>query len=335
MPIARRSLLAGAGSAALPLFAIKQARAADFTYRFGNDLPPAHPMNVRSEEACQRIAEATNGQLQIKMYPDNKLGSDTVMLAKVRAGEIDLIQLPGSVLSAVVPQSSIGGTGFVFKNYTEVWAAMDGKVGQFIRAEAVKQGLNVVGPLWNNGFRQITNNVKAVRSPDDMLGLKLRVPPSAMSASIFKILGAEAVLLNFSDTYAAMQAHSVDGQENPLAIIQVSKLYEVQNFCSMTNHMWDAYWPLFNSAAWLRLPSRFRDIVEAEFSRSAADERNDLILSSPNIRGDLVTAGLSINAVDATLFKGKLQKAGFYKEWRDKFGDPAWTLLQDVVGALS
>lgn len=156
-----------------------------------------------------------------------------------------------------------------------------------------------------------------------------------MSASIFKLLGAEAVLLNFSDTYAAMQSHSVDGQENPLAIIQVSKLYEVQTFCSMTNHMWDAYWPLFNSAAWLRLSSRFRDIVEAEFSRSAADERADLVLSSPNIRGDLVVAGLSINAVDTTLFKSKLQKAGFYKEWQDKFGDTAWNLLQDVVGPLS
>jgi len=333
MPITRRSLLATA--AALPLVAIGRARAAEFNYRLAHDLPPGHPLNVRTVEACTRIRDATGGRIEIKVFADSQLGSDLVSLGQVRSGEIEFFSVPGLILSSAVPAASINGVGFAFGSYAQVWAAMDGKLGGFIRNEIGQRGMAAVGRVWNNGFRQSTTSTVPILSPDDFQGLKLRVPASPLSTSLFKALGAVPAAMNLDTVYSALQAHVVDGQETPLALIQAVKLYEVQEFCSLTNHMWDGYWLLANEGVWRGMPSRLRDTVEQEFDRSAQDERNDLAKLDPNLRGDLAMAGLKLNAVETGAFRQALQRAGFYADWRGKYGEAAWKLLEDAAGALS
>ena len=121
-PITRRSLAAGA--AALPLFAIRNrpAGAAEFTYKFANNLPAAHPMNIRANEGVARVLEATGGRVEIKVFPNNQLGSDTDMLSQLRSGAVEFFTLSGLILSTLVPPASINGVGFAFKNYDQVWA---------------------------------------------------------------------------------------------------------------------------------------------------------------------------------------------------------------------
>ncbi len=329
----RRTVIAGA----LPLVAIRTrpAGAAEFTYKFANNLPATHPLNLRATEAMARIKEATAGRVDIQVFPNNQLGSDTDVLSQLRSGAVEFFTLSGLILSTLVPPASINGVGFAFANYDQVWQAMDGRLGAYVRAEIGKRGLLAMDKIWDNGFRQTTTSTKPIVVPADFRGVKLRVPVSPLWTSMFNGLGASPASLNISEVYSALQTKIVDGQENPLAVIDAVKFYEVQSFCSMTNHMWDGYHFLANRRAWDALPADARTIVARELDRSAVEERVDVAALNAQLRGKLTTGGLKFNDVDAALFRDALKKAGFYAEWRGKYGDEAWRVLEDTVGALS
>ncbi len=333
--ISRRSLALSA--AALPLFSIatRPAAAAEFSYKLANNVPATHPLNVRATEAAARIKEATSGKLEIQTFPNSQLGSDTDTLGQLRSGAVEFFTLSGLILSTLVPPASINGVGFAFKDYDQVWAAMDGALGGFVRAEIEKRGIHPFEKIWDNGFRQITTSTKPIKSPDDLKGVKLRVPVSPLWTSMFTALGASPTSINFSEVYSALQTHIVDGQENPLSLIDSAKLYEVQKFCSMTNHMWDGYWLLGNRRAFEKLPKDIQDIVTREMNRGAMDERDDLARAATQTRAMLESKSLAFNDVDTAAFRDKLRTGGFYKEWRGKYGEDAWHVLESSVGQIS
>lgn len=336
MPIiSRRSLTLGA--AALPLFSIasRPAGAAEFSYKFANNTPATHPMNIRATQAAERIKEATGGKLEIQVFPNSQLGSDTDTLGQLRSGAVEFFTLSGLILSTLVPPASINGVGFAFKDYDQVWSAMDGALGSYVRGEIEKRGLHPFEKIWDNGFRQTTTSTKPIKTPDDFKGVKLRVPVSPLWTSMFAALGASPTSINFSEVYSALQTHIVDGQENPLSLIESSKLYEVQKYCSMTNHMWDGFWLLSNRRAFERLPKDFQEIVSREMNRAAMEERADLAKASVQTRAGLEGKGLAFNDVETAAFRDKLRTAGFYKEWRAKYGEDAWHVLEESVGQIS
>ena len=135
--------------------------------------------------------------------------------------------------------------------------------------------------------------------------------------------------------YSSLQTKVVDGQENPLALIYTAKLYEVQAYCSLTNHMWDGYWFLANRRHWERLPQDVRDIVTRNVNQGAVNERADLAVLNTSVQKDLAAHGMGFNQPDPAPFRDKLRKAGFYSEWKGKFGDKAWATLEGIVGQLS
>ncbi len=185
-----------------------------------------------------------------------------------------------------------------------------------------------------NGFRQITTSTKPVNTPDDLKGLKLRVPSAPMLSTLFTALGASPTPINFNEVYSALQTKLVEGQENPLAIIATARLYEVQKCRSLTNHVWDAYWILGNRKAVDRPPKDIQEIVFREFDKAADDERADIAALSKSLRAELQGKGLQFIEVDKKVFKAALGKTSFYKDWRAKFGDEAWALLEQNTGVL-
>jgi TRAP-type transport system periplasmic protein len=330
----RRQTLAAA--AALPLFSIvsRRAHAAEFTYKFATGQDPSHPVNKRAQEAIDRIRVATGGRLEIKLFPANQLGSDTDLLSQIRNGGVEFFNQASTVLSTLVPAAGIINTGFAFHDYTEVWKAMDGALGTYVRAQIEKVGLLTMSKPWDNGFRNVTTSTKPVKTPDDLKGMKLRVPAAPMLSSLFTALGASPTPINFNEVYSALQTKLVEGQENPLAIISSARLYEVQKYCSLTNHVWDAYWILGNRKAIERLPKDIQEIVRREIDKAATDERADIAALSVSLRTDLSTKGVQMIEPDKKAFKDALAKGTFYKDLRTKFGDEAWKLLQDSVGNL-
>jgi tripartite ATP-independent transporter DctP family solute receptor len=324
-------------AAALPLLATRAqpARAAEFSYKFASNLPVAHPSIVRAQQAADQILKATNGAVEIRLFPGSQLGTDTDMLSQLRSGAIEFLSLSGLILATLVPAASINGIGFAFTRYEQVWPAMDGALGAYIRGEITKRGLLPMERIWDNGFRQMTTSVRPIVTPADLRGLKMRVPVSPLWTSLFAALGASPASINFSETYSALQTHIVDGQENPLAIIDIAKLYEVQKYCSLTNHMWDGFWLLANRRAFGRLPKDAQTIVAAAFDAAALEQRTDVAKLNAALQGKLASAGMQFNDADPAPFRNQLRAAGFYKDWRGKYGEDAWKILEGAVGALS
>jgi len=333
----RRLLATTAATAAFPLVAIRTrpAHAAEFSYKYANNAPVTHPLAIRTTEAAARIKEKTSGKVEIQVFPNNQLGSDTDMLSQLRSGALEFFTLSGLILSTLVPVASINGVGFAFKDYGQVWPAMDGALGTLVRGEIAKRGLYAFAKMYDNGYREITSATKPVKTPEDLSGFKIRVPASPLWTSMFKAFGASPTTINFNEVYTALQTKVVDGQENPLSLIDTAKLYEVQKFVAITNHMWDGFWFLANKKAWEAMPADLREIVEAEFNRSAIDERNDLAKMNDTVAATLKSKGLQFVETDPVAFRAALKKAGFYEEWKGKFGAEAWGTLEKAVGSLS
>jgi tripartite ATP-independent transporter DctP family solute receptor len=336
--IQRRALAAGVlgGGLAAAGLARPALAAPKYTLKCGNNLPLTHPLNVRLAEAAARIAHESGGRVAIQVFPNNVLGGDTDMLSQVRTGAIQLFTLSGLILSTVVPVASINGVGFAFKDYSQVWPTMDGALGAYVRAAIAKSGtLIAMEKIWDNGFRETTSSTKPIEVPADFRGFKIRVPISPLWTSMFKAFGAAPTGINFNEVYSALQTHVVDGQENPLAVISVAKLYEVQKYCSLTNHMWDGFWFLANGRAFRAMPADLQKIVSTALNDAALQERADVQKLNEGLQGSLKAKGLTFNTTDPTPFRAALRQAGFYSQWKAKYGAEAWGLLEKGVGTLA
>ena len=312
------------------------AHAAEFTFKYANNLPVTHPMNARAKEMAAKIAAETKGRVEIQVYPNSQLGTDTDMLSQVRAGAIDFFTLSPLILGTLVPAAQISGIGFAFKDYNQVWAAMDGELGSHVRKQIeAKSTLFAFEKIWDNGYRQITNSTKPINTAADLKGMKLRVPPSPLWTSMFRAVEAAPTSINFAEVYSALQTKIVEGQENPLAIISTAKLYEVQKFCSITNHMWDGFWFLGNKKSWEKLPKDLQDIVTKAINEAGMNQRADVKKLNDSLVDEMKGKGMAFNNIDADSFRAKLRSAGFYAEWKKKFGDEPWALLEKYTGKLA
>jgi tripartite ATP-independent transporter DctP family solute receptor len=339
MSFSRRALLkvsaasAVMGSVGAPFVA--RAQQAEFTYKFANNLPDAHPLNTRAKEMSAAIKTETNGRVDIQIFPNNQLGADTDVLSQLRSGGVEFFTMSGLILATLVPAASINGMGFAFPDYPTVWKAMDGELGAYVRGQIAKANLVAMEKIWDNGFRQTTSSTRPINGPDDYKGFKIRVPVSPLWTSMFKAFDAAPASINFNEVYSALQTKIVEGQENPLALISTAKLYEVQKYCSLTNHMWDGYWFLANRRAWEALPDDVRTIVASNINAAAVNARVDTEKLNATVRQDLTAKGLTFNQPDVAPFREKLRAAGFYSEWKGKYGEEAWAILEKAVGKLS
>ena len=272
--------------------------------------------------------------MEIQIFPNSQLGGSTDMLSQLRTGVIQLFNLSGVILATVVPVASINGIGFGFKEYDNVWAAMDGALGAHVRGAIEKAGLLAFDKMWDNGYRQITSSKHPINTPEDFKDFKIRVPVSPLWTSMFRRFGATAMTINFSEVYNALKTKFVDGQENPLSLIEANKFYEVQKYVSLSNHMWDGFWTLTNGRVWATLPSVLQDIVASNINEAALAERRDIRKLNESLRDNLVQKGMVFNTTDPQKFRGALRAGGFYAEWKEKYGPDAWAVFERQVGVL-
>jgi tripartite ATP-independent transporter DctP family solute receptor len=335
MALSRRGLVTGATGLGAATILHWPANAAEFSYKLGSSSPMEHPAMARSAEAVKKIKEETNGRLDISIYPNSVLGGDTAMIAQVISGALQMYILPADLLAPRNPACGVFGIGFAFPDYDKVWAAMDGDLGNMVRDIAGGMGLYCLDKAYDHGYRQITTRTKAITSPDDLHGFKIRLPVAPYLISLFRHLGASPTAINFNEVYSALQTGIVDGQENPLVLIDTAKLYEVQKYCSLTNHVWAGFHTSFNVAAWKRLPPDLQETVRRIFDAEALAERQDFITMTKSEQQNLTAKGMTFNAADPKPFREVLAKAGFYPEMKKTAGDKAWALLEKYVGPLT
>jgi tripartite ATP-independent transporter DctP family solute receptor len=334
--ISRRRFAAGAAATLGSIAVIRSAaRAAQFSYKYGNPVPADHPLNLRMRQCWDAVRRETGGRLDVQMFPNAQLGGDTSLLAQLRSGALEFFTLDGGILQSVVPAAAIQGVGFAFKDSAHAYRAMDGALGDSVRAEIRAAGLYVHPRMWENGMRQVTSSTRPVRSVADLDGFKMRVPDGALWIDLFKSFGAAPTPLNGSEVYTALQTHIVDGQENPFAAIATMRLFEVQKYLSVTNHMWSAYHFLGNADAWKALPPDVQAVVERNLTAHALLQRADTQHMNDALAAQLARRGMEVSRADVGGFRAKLAAAGFYAKWKGAFGSRAWDLLERYAGKLA
>jgi tripartite ATP-independent transporter DctP family solute receptor len=335
--LTRRGLL-GAASAigATAILGQPAKAAAEFDFKLGVNTPETHPLTIRLTEAAKAIGAQSSGRLNVTVFSNSQLGGDPEMLSQVRSGGIELLAVPSLTLSILVPMSGLPSIGFAFQSYDQVWAAMDGGVGEVVREAIGKAGIVPMKKVWDNGFRQITSSSSGqLNSVDDLRGFKIRVPVTALLTSLFSGLGALPSSISYNELYSALQTHIVEGQENPLTQVSTGKLYEVQKYCALSNHCWSGYWIVANRRALAALPADLQEIVSSNFDAAAVKERADLLEMDRSLQAELTAKGMTFNTPDPVQFRAALVKAGFYTQWQKTYGAEAWAQLEKYTGKLT
>jgi tripartite ATP-independent transporter DctP family solute receptor len=224
---------------------------------------------------------------------------------------------------------------FAFSDYAHVWQAMDGELGASIRAGLGKVGLYAFPKILDSGYRNITTSNRPIATVDDLKGIKMRVPPSPVWVSLFTALGASPTSITINELYSALQTKIVDGQENPLTIIESGRYFEVQKYCSITEHMWDGLWIIANGRQIKSLAADDLVLITRSFETATEKQRTETQRLNTDLEASLTAKGLVFNRPDKTPFRLTLAKAGFYADWKQKYGPEAWAVLEKYCGSLA
>jgi TRAP-type C4-dicarboxylate transport system substrate-binding protein len=227
----------------------------------------------------------------------------------------------------------IQGLPFLFASHAQAHAAMRGPLGDYLRDEMAAQGIVAFreGTL-ENGFRHIASIDRPVQRAADLAGYRMRIPDGRVFREAFQALGAVPVVVNIDGLYAALRERAVDGQENPLAVLEVNRLYEVSRYVSLTGHMWSGFNLIGNLAFWRRLPAHLQELVDRAVGRHIERQRAYTDRFNAELQTRLAAQrGMRFNTADAGSFRAVLS-GEFYRRWRRELGERAWTLLEDALG---
>ena len=354
MNLTRRSFLAGAalGSASVvirPRGAAASAEAsvrlgaaatersrADYTFIQFHNQPATSSLHQRLVDMWATIRTETRGRVETHVFPQNNKipGSDPAALNMLIAGEIQFFTLMGGILGNVVPVADVQQVPFAFRSAAQAHHAMDGALGAYLREEMAAKG--IVGfPIgaFDNGMRQIAGTKRPIVVPEDLIGIRMRIPAGQMFADTFSALGAVPVVINSDGIYDALETGKVDAQENPLALVDLFKIYEVVKYVSMTNHMWSGFNLLANLSAWTPLPGDIKAVIERNAAKYVRLQRRDQDNMNARVRAALARRGLVFNEVESAPFRKKL--SGVYAAWKERLGTRCWSLLEEASGPLA
>ncbi len=333
--ISRRNFTSGLAAAGGMLLLGRSTRAADFELRQFHNQPADSPLDKWLNAMWAAVKTETNGRVQVQTFPDNNklAGGDPAALNMVVSGELDFFTLNGGSIGNLVPASNVQGVLFAFHSSAQVFAALDGDLGDYLREEMKAKGIYAVPKgCFDNGMHEITCATRAIRTVDDLQGLKIRTPDAPIYTEAWKAMGAAPVVANFNKLYETLKSGTAEAQTNPLAVAEFLKLYEVQKYVSMTNHGWSGFNLLANWKLWQRFPADVQQIIERNVAKFVRQQREELAALNTEFRTKLATQGMTFNDADTSSFRPRL--TGYYAHWKETVGDRAWALLEAHVGKL-
>ncbi len=268
--------------------------------RLAHSGSPESLIGLSADEFARRANERLGDRATVVVYGSSLLGGDEVVLQKLKLGTVDM-SVTSTVLSSIVDALALFEMPYLVKDRQHMrrienelfWATLEPRVEE--------KGYRVLA-VWENGFRHITNNARPIVTPADLRGLKIRTPRSPWRVKVFQTYGANPSPLSFSEVFIALQTGVMDGQENPLSNIATSRLHEVQEYLSLTGHIYSPAYLTVASVRWAQLPDDVREILEAtaratqEFVLTKAEEIDSQLLE------ELKAAGIRINDADRESF---------------------------------
>jgi tripartite ATP-independent transporter DctP family solute receptor len=237
--------------------------AAKYTIRFGGAQPVGHPLTELQYKFKELAEKYSNGDIEVKVYHSNQLGGITEVNEAVRDGSVTMSMSSLTYLGGNYnPKFGVTNLPYLVdrKNIDKLFELMDGDFGAQLSKELETNNFKMLG-YYQLGFRNITNSKRAVRTPADLEGLKIRLQPNPVHIESFRILGANPIGMDWAEVYSAMQQGVIDGQENPVDIIYMNKFYEVQKYCTLSGHFFDLGGAYINLPYFNKLPKPMQDAV--------------------------------------------------------------------------
>jgi tripartite ATP-independent transporter DctP family solute receptor len=247
--------------AALAIAAFGAAQAQDKTIKFATQNPKGHPLVMGMEKFAEVVAAKSAGKIKVNLFPGGVLGSDQANVSALQGGTLEMVTMNSGILASQVKDFSVYDFPFMFASTREADAVLDGPFGKKMHAKLEEKGL--VGlTYWELGFRNITNSKRPLLKVEDIAGLKLRVIPNPINVDWVKALDANPTPLPFPEVYAALEQKAIDGQENPVTVINANKFYEVQKFAAITNHQYNPQSVMISKKFWDTLSAAEKQIVQ-------------------------------------------------------------------------
>ena len=306
----RRSLTC---AIALALLAAGTVQAQDIKprlIRFGYGLNEQSNQGRATKVFAEEVDKLSGGKMKIRAFGAASLGSDVQMQQALIGGAQEMMVGSTATLVGITKEMAIWDTPFLFDNAEQADAVLDGPVGEKVKAKLEEKGL--VGLVyWENGFRNLTNNKRAVAKLEDLDGIKLRVMQNNVFLDSFKTLGANAIPLPFSELFSALETKAVDGQENPFNTILSSKFYEVQKYLTVTNHVYSPWIVLVSKKYWDGLSGAEKKVLMDAAKKGRDFERRDTREEAAKALADLKAKGMQINElspVEAGRMRDKLTR---------------------------
>ncbi len=248
-----------------------------------------------SKKFKELVEEKTNGQVEVQLFSDGQLGHDKDLIQGMKMGSIQMGMIGVEPLTNVAPKLKAIGLPYLFNDRETAYKVLDGELGkEMVENLPEDQGVRVLG-YFENGFRNVTNSKREITNPEDLEGLKLRTPNSEVSLAIFEALGANPTPMAFGELYTALEQGTVDGQENPLALIYSSKFYEVQNYISLTEHMYSPMVLTISEKTWSELSSENQKIIQEAANQAKKYERKLSAEQEQELITKLKEEGVTIN----------------------------------------
>lgn len=289
---------------------------------------PAQQKAISSVMMGKLIEQATHGKYQVKIAHSATLGDDRQMLKSVKAGSIEITVNSDGAVAEVVPQLNAFGLPYLFSSLPQAWEVLDGSAGDKI-ADLLDDKGYVVLAWFDNGIRKITHAKKAIKSPADIKGMKIRTPPSQVTLDSFEAMGANPAPLAWSELPAALQSGVFEGQENPLANIYGAKLHELTPYIARSNHKYEMTPVLASKVWWNSLSKGDQNAIRSAAQAASWYDRGSFLMKDEALEATLVEEGAKFNDVDVDAFKQATTSV--YAKWEKEIGD----IVPDIRAAAA
>ncbi len=278
------------------------------TIRLAYDVAEAHPSHKATVEKFKDVLEGvTNGNITVELYPNSQLGSLAENLESMRIGDLEMAYLNDSVICAIVPEYSLVGLPYLWTSLDAAHEALDGDFGQYL-SKKLEEGIGILNLGWGDvGFRNITNSKKAISSPDDLKGLKIRTMTNPLHVEYFTALGAIPTPMSFSELFTALQQKTVDGQENPTALIFNNALYEAQSYMTVSEHVFTAINMNIAKPFFEKLPADYQALIKEAAANTMAYQRELITAENESRLAEIKAKGVEVTVLNAD------QKLAFQK----------------------
>jgi tripartite ATP-independent transporter DctP family solute receptor len=308
------------------------APAAQYEFKCGTVLTVDHPVNVGLTQMWREIEKESGGRIKVSIFPNSQLGGEASMFEQVRQGALQFYLGPPGVISQIMPIADVSYLGFAYKDQDEGMRIFQGPLMDYLRSQYLTKGIVTQKCPWDAGMQQMGVGASwhPIRTPDDLKGFKVRVPPSPILVGMMRELGGNGVSMNVGETYTSLQTKLIDGAASQLATIESSKFYEVLKYISLTSYVWGLFYLISSSQYWNSLPADVQGIIERNNTKFGQSTHRTMVNLNGPFRDKLSRQGVAFNAVERPMFKERLKP--YYQYWANAFGPTVWDLLTTSLG---